>query len=113
MEKLQINEREQAGVLLVTLSGSLDTDTADTFDRQLSAQIERGHRKVLVDLQGVEYISSAGIGVLVGILNQLEDHGGALKLLHVSPKIARILSMLSLLELFQSFSDLDEALAHF
>lgn len=113
MEKLQIDLQEQNHVILVRLQGALDTETADSFDQALSQLIQKGKQAFLIDLQGVDYISSAGIGVLVGCLNQIQDQGGQLKLAHLTPRVARALSMLSLLDLFETFDAIPDALATF
>jgi len=113
MQKLQIDIQEQNQVMLVRLHGALDTETADSFDQALSSLIQQGKQAFLIDLQGVDYISSAGIGVLVGCLNQIQDQGGHLKLAHVQSRVARALSMLSLLDLFEVFDAIPDALASF
>ncbi|MCB9639616.1 MAG: STAS domain-containing protein [Myxococcales bacterium] len=113
MEKLLIDHEEQNQVTLVRLQGALDTETADAFDQYLSDLIQQKHNAFLIDLQGVDYISSAGIGVLVGCLNQLQDQDGQFKLAHVSARVARALSMLSLLDLFETFDSIEEALTSF
>lgn len=112
MSKLTIESRREPSALLLLLSGSLDSETSDLFDRTITDAMKAGISSFVVDLKGVTYVSSAGIGVLVGCLNQLHDqkNPGDLRLSSVSPKIIRILEMLSLYDLFATYPTAEEAL---
>lgn len=115
MSKLTIDAIPSPSALLLRLSGTLDSETADLFDRTITDEMKAGRRSFVIDLQGLTYVSSAGIGVLVGCLNQLRDDPspGDLRLSSVSPKIQRILEMLSLFDLFASFPSAEDALRSF
>lgn len=97
-------------VTFLALGGSLDSDTSDQFDYYMTQLIQAGHRHLVVDLGALEYISSAGVGVLVGSVNELQENDGDLRLSAVPPKISRVLDMLFLLELFQIFPDRNAAI---
>ena len=111
MSKLDIQWSQNQDVLLLKIAGALDTDTADLFDESLSEKIGQGYKRFIVDMAELEYISSAGIGVLVGSLNELQDNDGNLFLLHLPDKISQVLDMLALLELFSTFDDKNVAFA--
>lgn len=111
MSTLDIQMEEHGDVLSIALAGSLDTDTADSFDEALTARLEAGWHKVVVDVEQLEYISSAGIGVLVGSVNQLQESNGDMYLVKVPPKIEQVLDMLCLMELFSVFDDRNSAIA--
>jgi len=103
--KLNIQMTGYSDVLMIVLSGALDTDTADQFDESLMASIEQGWRKIAVDLSQIEFVSSAGIGVLVGSLNELQENDGDMYLVNVPEQVAHVLDMLALLELFSRYPD--------
>ena len=64
--KLQMTERHDGGVSVVTLSGDLTLDDGDlAFGRYMDQMIAAGHRQFVIDLAGVTYIDSAGVGMLV------------------------------------------------
>ncbi|TNE43456.1 MAG: anti-sigma factor antagonist [Deltaproteobacteria bacterium] len=105
MSKLSIRWEQHGYVLTLFLSGSLDSDTSDQFDQYMTQLIEVGHRWLVVDLAELEYVSSAGVGVLVGSVNELQENNGDLRLSAVPSKISRVLEMLFLLDLFQIFPD--------
>lgn len=110
MSKLDMQWGQHGYVTYLILGGSLDSDTSDQFDYTTTQLIQAGHRWLVVDLGNLEYISSAGVGVLVGSVNELQENGGDLRLAAVPTKIARVLEMLFLLELFQIFPDLSSAI---
>ncbi len=103
MDKLDIQWGQQGYITYLVLSGSLDSDTSDLFDQTVTKFIEAGHRKMVVDLGGLKYLSSAGIGVLVGSANELRENDGDLKLSAVPENIRRVLDMLALLDFFEAF----------
>ena len=111
MGKLEISARQEEQATVLTLEGVLDTETAKLFDTALTARVEDGQVKFAVDLKALSYISSAGIGVLVGTLNQVRELGGAMLIVHLPPKIERVLDMLDILDLFEVFTDEPSALA--
>lgn len=110
MDKLDIQWGQQGYTTFLVISGSLDSDTSDQFDQTVTRFIEAGHRWIVLDLGGLKYLSSAGIGVLVGSANTLRENDGELKLSAVPNNIARVLDMLALLDFFESFPDCQTAI---
>ena len=104
-DKLDIQWGQEGYITYLVLSGSLDSDTSDHFDQIITKFIEVGHRKIVLDLGGLKYLSSAGIGVLVGSANELRENDGDLKLSAVPDNIARVLDMLALLDFFEAYPD--------
>jgi anti-sigma B factor antagonist len=113
LNQLEITWQEYGRVVHTTLVGALDTDTAEQFDQKIMQLLEHGHIWFVVDLGGLEYISSAGIGVLVGCANELRESDGDLRLVAVPAKIARVLDMLALLDFFEQFPDIASAVDSF
>jgi anti-sigma B factor antagonist len=75
--------------------------------------LSTGIRKVLIDMDGVPYIDSTGVGFLVGSHTSVTQEDGQLKLLAVKPKILEVLKIMNLLKIFEIFSDETEALKSF
>jgi len=67
--------------------------------------LETGIRKVLIDMDGVPYIDSTGVGFLVSSHTSTSQEGGELKLLNVKPKILDVLKIMNLLKIFELFTD--------
>jgi anti-sigma B factor antagonist len=110
MSILQLDFRELGEVTVVALQGSLDTNTADDLDSALAERLEAGQRNFVADLSELKYISSAGIGVLVGSLNDLQDEDGDLRIAMMPPEIAKVLEVLALLDFFECFPDQQSAI---
>jgi anti-sigma B factor antagonist len=108
--KLAIDERQVGDVVVVSLRGEITLDDGDLkFGRCIDDLLKKGQRKILVDLVGVSYIDSAGVGMLVFEYKAVHRNGGALKLLHLTGHSNRLLSTVKLKTVFEIFED--EAMA--
>ncbi|NUP90830.1 MAG: STAS domain-containing protein [Candidatus Sumerlaeia bacterium] len=102
-----------AGVVVVGLSGYLDAHTVADFDKHTDDLLGAGTNKIVLDLQGLSYISSAGIGALMGLSQRLKKHGGDLVLLQPTAKVYKILDLLGFTRIFHLCTSEDEARAVF
>ena len=108
--KLTINQRQVGDVVVVSLSGEITLDDGDLkFGRWIDDLLKKGQRKILVDLGGVTYIDSAGVGMMVFEFKAAHRSGGALKLLNLTGHSNRLLSTVKLKTVFEVFED--EAMA--
>jgi anti-sigma B factor antagonist len=112
--KLTIDEREAGDVTILTLTGQMLLDDGDlAFRKRIHELIERGRSKVVLELGGVTYIDSAGIGMVAGKLKTLREAGGDMKLLHLTTKGQRVFGMAKLLMLFETFDNEEKAVKSF
>ena len=109
--KLQIAERQVDDVTVLILSGEITVDDGElAFGRRVDDLVlKQGRRKILVDLAGVTYIDSAGVGMMAAELKIVRAKGGAMKLLNLTGHSHRLLAVMKLMTVFESFDD--EALA--
>lgn len=109
--KLQIAERQVDDVTVLILTGEITLDDGElAFGRRVDDLVlKQGRRKILLDLGGVTYIDSAGVGMMAAELKIVRAKGGAMKLLHLAGHSHRLLATLKLMTVFESFDD--EALA--
>ena len=108
--KLGIVERQVDDVTILVLTGEILLDDGDlAYGRKIDELVATGRVKILVDLAGVTYIDSSGVGMMAAMLKSVRKHGGDVRLLRVSTKGQRLLSLLRLRTLFEDFDD--EALA--
>ena len=96
MELLEIAVTERSGWSVVTASGQLDVATAPRLRETLQAQQHAPTRRLVLDLSGIEFLDSFGLGVLVGGLRRARSGGGALVLVGVRPRIAQVLAVTGL-----------------
>ncbi len=114
--RFSVSETSEASapVTIIALSGQLDAHTAPEFERFLEQVVrdDDKHRLVL-DFHGLEYISSAGLGVLMGLIEEVRAAGGDMKLAELPEKIFHVLDLLGFPIVFQIFSSVAEAEAAF
>jgi anti-sigma B factor antagonist len=104
--KLTIEERHSGDVTVLALTGQMLLDDGDlAFGRWISDLIERKHTKVVLDLGGVSYIDSSGVGMIVFQQKALKQQGGDMKLLHLNRRAETLFGMLKLLIVFDRFDD--------
>ena len=104
--QLVIAERQDGDVAILTLSGQMTLDDGDlVFGRHVSALATRGVVKIVVDLGGVEFIDSSGVGMMAAKLKHLRERGGDLRLTRLTARSQRLLGMLKLMLVFDTFDD--------
>ena len=108
--KLTIEERQAGDVTVLVLTGQMLLDDGDlAFRKRIHDLIERGFVKVVLDLGGLTYIDSSGVGMLVAKMKTLKEKGGDMRLLHLNRRAESLFGMLKLLIVFETFQD--EAMA--
>ena len=111
---LQIVERHAGDVVVLTLSGEITLDDGDlAFGRWIDGLQARGSSKIIVDLAGVTYIDSAGVGMMAATLKAVRRGGGDIRLLRLNTKGQRLLGVLKLKTTFEVFDDEAAALRSF
>ena len=76
---MDITTRTQQGVMVVAIAGNLDSNTSPRAQQELDAILAGGGRKIAVDFTALDYISSAGLRVLLGAAKRLSAAGGELR----------------------------------
>ncbi len=111
---MKTTARHHGKVTVLDLSGKITIGEGDLKLREtVNALLEEGRKNVLLNLQGVSYMDSAGIGELVACYKRARDRGSALKLLNPSGKVQDLLVLTRLQEIFEIFRDEREALTSF
>lgn len=109
---LVINEYSAApGRTVIAVSGEIDVYTAPRLRETLISLVDAGNYRLIVDLEGVEFLDSTGLGVLVGGLKRVRAHDGAIDLVCTQGRILRIFRITGLSKVFNIYDSVDEALA--
>jgi anti-anti-sigma factor len=95
-----------------SVSGRLDTHTYEDLDEALAPLLTRRLHSLVLDLSGLEYISSAGIRSLFKARKALAPHGGKVLLVNPQPQIQKVLDMVKAVPLNEIFSSTAEADAY-
>ena len=107
---MQVTIKSVQGVVLIELQGSLDGKTAPDVQRQVLPGAE-GQSKVILDLTKTDYISSAGLRILLLLYRQLKAKGGKIALVGMSEEIKDVMSNTGLLNFFLIADSLKEGIA--
>ena len=107
--KLSLSQSGQGGELsIVRVDGVVDTITASELENVVEKLINQGRFKIIVDLGGVEYISSAGWGIFVSKIQEIRDNSGDLKLVNMIPNVSEIYELLEFEHIIQAFDTLEQ-----
>ena len=107
-----IDRREEAeGILRVALVGSLDTGTAPGLKTQLRAAMTDPIRLLVFDAAGLEFVSSAGLQVLIGAQKLLRDKDGGVAMMNMAPQIRKAFEIVRGVAGFSVVSTADELAA--
>ena len=104
-------ERSDAGVHIVNVSGEIHVSTAPAFREQLNGVIEGGATMLVLDLSGVDFIDSTGLSVLLNGLRLVSQRHGRLALVCANPTVMRLFQITSLDATFDIFEDRAAAIA--
>lgn len=104
-------EKPNSGVTLVRFTGALTLGTSlHAADAQLQKTIQDGAAKVVVDMAGVPYMDSAGLGTLVQASGMAKQQDGELRLCGVSDRVAELIRMTRTDALLPMDADVDASL---
>jgi anti-sigma B factor antagonist len=111
---LQGTCREINDVAIIDFSGKITLgEGSSTLRRTIKELIDKGHRKIVLNLYDVDYIDSSGIGELVSGYTTVRNAEGELKLLHLTKRVHDLLQITRLFTVFDVQSDEDTALRSF
>jgi anti-sigma B factor antagonist len=111
---MQIEERGVGDVTILDLKGKMTLGEGDELLKdKINSLIHQGQRKLLLNLEGVPYIDSAGLGEIVRTYTTVSRQGGSLKLVNLTKRITDLLSITKLLTVFETFDSEKEAVSSF
>lgn len=110
---LEIAERVVGAVTILDMQGRLVLDETEFFRRRVDELVRQNRLQILLNLKAVTYIDSAGVGMMVGKYLSVRRLGGDIKLLHLSPRSYRVMTITKLLTVFEAFDSEEQAVAAF
>ena len=114
MAELNIRERQAGDVTILDMDGKITIGEGSVALRTaIRRLLEEGRKKILLNLAGVGYIDSSGIGELVSSYTAIDKGEGQLKLLNLTEKLRDLLAITKLLTVFDVYEDETEALNSF
>lgn len=111
---MEIAERKVSDVTILDLTGKLTLGEGDESLRQaISTLLAAGNKKIVLNLGGVPYIDSAGLGEVVRTHTTVSKQGGSLKLLNLTKRIEDLLAITKLLTVFDTYDSEADAIKSF
>ena len=112
---MELEERTAGDVVIVKVTGDITLNKGGDamLKDKVQSLVQQGRKHLLIDLSGVSYVDSAGLGELVQAYATTKNRGGALKLLSVTKRLRDLLVLTKLLTVFDTFDDEATAVASF
>jgi anti-sigma B factor antagonist len=113
MSTLSIETDNTQSVSVVKVKGRVDSETAPELDSTLTNLLNEGRNKIILNLQGVDYISSAGLRAMVKAYQTAKKAGGDVHLVSISQSIEVILRTVGMMQMFKMYPTNEEAAVGF
>ena len=111
---MKIKKRQEGEVMVLDLSGKImGGDDFDLFNNTIKDLVSEGYVDIVLNLKGVKWINSTGLGLMVSAYTSLVKQGGRMKVAEVSDRIDNILHVTQLELIFETFEKEADALASF
>lgn len=113
-DRFSVVESTQDEIVILSLQGQLDAHTAPEFERILEQHLrDQRQNSFILNFKDLDYISSAGLGVLMGLIEEVRAKGGDIRLCELPEKIFHVLDLLGFPVVFRIFSTTEEAVSSF
>lgn len=99
------------GVAVLHLEGRLDLVSAATVKSEILRAVEQGRARVVIDLKGVSFVDSSGLGALIGGLRAARTAGGDLRIANPGPQARMILELTTLDRVLAPHDNIEAAIA--
>jgi len=113
MEGFEVSNRETGGVSILQIKGYLDAHTAPELENAFQQLVDEKKYNILVNFEELSYISSAGLGVFMGFIEDIRKNGGDIKLTNMKPKIFRVFDLLGFPTLYDILDEEEQAIKKF
>ena len=109
---MDISVSEQDGTSVVSVAGRIDSSNAGEFESPLQELVANGAANIVLEMSGVDYMSSVGLRVIVSAMKTLNEKGGHLHLAAITTPVRGVLLLMGT-DLFAIYDTVDEAIAAF
>lgn len=113
MENFDVRREDKSDVSILQIKGFLDAHTAPKFEQAIQNLVSENRFKIVVSMSDLNYISSAGLGVFMGFIEEIRESGGDIKLCSMSPKVFKVFDLLGFPALYEFFDKDEEAMEKF
>ncbi|MBF0224437.1 MAG: STAS domain-containing protein [Desulfobacterales bacterium] len=107
---METTYRKEGKAVIVTVNGKVDASTASAFEKSLDEAMGKDEKKIIADLTSLEYISSAGLRVILATAKKLKARQGDIYLAGVLGNVKEVLDMSGFSSIFKIFDNVNSAL---
>ncbi len=107
---MEVNFRKEEKALVVSVTGRMDAVSAPDFDKQVEKEIDKGETYFVLDLSGLDYISSAGLRSMLTLAKKLKSKEGGLVLCGLQEMVTEVFEVSGFTTIFEIFGSLKEAM---
>lgn len=111
--ELTLHTEQKGNVVILFPTGHINAHTVNEFEKKLESIILEKNYNVLLNCSNLDYISSAGLGAIMGVIEEIRDNSGDLKMSNMSESVYNIFDILGFTELYQIFKTQEEAIKTF
>jgi len=113
MNDFSVTRRDVGSVSVLALNGYLDAHTAPDLEKAIAELVEEERIRIVVSLGELDYISSAGLGVFMGFIEDVRGKGGDIKLAEATEKVFRVFDLLGFPVLYEILDKEEDAISKF
>lgn len=108
-----IRTETEGDIRVLSVEGFLDAHTAPEFEKAIESELAAGNYRLVAECSKLTYISSAGLGVFMGFIEEIREKGGDIKICGLSPKVFGVFDILGFPEIYDITEDRAGAVQRF
>jgi anti-sigma B factor antagonist len=105
MKSFYIRSKVVEGAAVIYPKGHLDAHNVERFEKEMLKLLENNQFNVIVNCKELNYISSAGMGIIMGYLDEIREKGGDIKLCSVNERVYEIFDLVGFTEIYEFLDD--------
>ncbi len=109
---MTIIQKEKDGIIELSVSGRLDAVSAIEADKDFNSVVDAGHDRLLINLANLNYISSAGLRVLLVVAKRIQQSGGNIVLCALSSNVKEVFEISGFSSIFKIFATNNQAIKY-
>lgn len=113
MKSVKISSHSEGNIQILDVDGFMDMREVPKFEQAVDQLIKAGRCRIVLDLADLEYISSAGLGTIIGSIREVRRQGGDIKVGGCSTSVLDILKTFGFTQVFETYASRKEAIQKF
>ena len=107
---MEDNSQEISGINIISIEGSIDALNANKIEQELISQINSGSNRLILNFSKVNFLSSAGLRIILQVLKETRSQGGDLRIACAQPSVFKSLELSGFTSILKYFPTLDAAI---